>query len=87
MQKRRISILLFLAITVGLLSMISLPIQAASLPSTGVSSANALATSEASGSRYAIFDDAATWEEAKRKCEERGGHLAKISSAEETDLV
>lgn len=87
MQKRRISILLFLAITVGLLSMISLPIQAASLPSTGVSSANALATSEASGSRYAIFDDAATWEEAKRKCEERGGHLATISSAEENALV
>jgi len=32
---------------------------------------------------YYIYDDADSWEDAKEKCEKRGGHLATITSAKE----
>ena len=37
--------------------------------------------------RYEIYDDLLTWEQAKEKCEEMGGHLATITSQEEQDVI
>lgn len=37
--------------------------------------------------RYEIYDDLLTWEQAKAKCEELGGHLATITSQEEQDVI
>ena len=37
--------------------------------------------------KYEIFDEGLTWEEAKEKCEEKGGYLAVITSAKEQEYV
>ncbi len=37
--------------------------------------------------RYEVFDESITWQEAKAKCEEMGGHLVTIDSQEENDFV
>ncbi|MBQ7593019.1 MAG: C-type lectin domain-containing protein [Synergistaceae bacterium] len=37
--------------------------------------------------KYQIFQEALTWDEAKSKCEELGGHLATITSSEEQNIV
>ena len=37
--------------------------------------------------KYQIFQEALTWDEAKSKCEELGGHLATITSEEEYNFV
>lgn len=37
--------------------------------------------------RYEVFDESLTWQEAKAKCEEMGGHLVTIDSQEENDFV
>lgn len=39
------------------------------------------------GSKYEIIKGRITWEEAKAKCEEAGGHLATITSKEEMDYI
>lgn len=38
-------------------------------------------------SRYEIFKEALTWEEAAQKCEEMGGHLAAITSKDEMEQL
>jgi len=43
--------------------------------------------SQTNGHRYELYDDILTWEEAKAKCEELGGHLVTITSQEEQDLL
>lgn len=45
------------------------------------------ATSAAAGHRYKIFDESMTWEEAKKACENLGGHLVTITSAEEQKQI
>ena len=37
--------------------------------------------------RYQLFDESLTWEQAKARCEELGGHLVTITSAEEQTFV
>ncbi len=39
------------------------------------------------GHRYELYDDVLTWQEAKEKCEELGGHLVTITSQEEQDAL
>lgn len=39
------------------------------------------------GSAYQIYTESVTWEEAKTRCEEMGGHLASITSAEEQSFI
>ncbi len=39
------------------------------------------------GHRYELYDDILTWQEAKEKCEELGGHLVTITSEEEQSIV
>ena len=39
------------------------------------------------GSLYQFFDDKMTWEEAKQICEDMGGHLVTITSAEEQQAI
>ena len=39
------------------------------------------------GHRYELYDDILTWQEAKEKCEELGGHLVTITSQEEQDIL
>lgn len=41
----------------------------------------------ANGHYYEIYDDLLTWNEAKAKCEELGGHLATVTSQEEQDAI
>ncbi len=37
--------------------------------------------------KYAIYNDGKTWEDAKKACEDAGGHLATITSQEEQDTI
>ena len=39
------------------------------------------------GNYYYVYEDADSWEDAKAKCESRGGHLATITSQKENDAV
>lgn len=39
------------------------------------------------GHTYGLYNDIMTWDEAKAKCEELGGHLVTITSAEEQETV
>ncbi|TGY97777.1 hypothetical protein E5329_02675 [Petralouisia muris] len=39
------------------------------------------------GNYYYVYEDADSWEDAKAKCESRGGHLATITSEGEDDIV
>lgn len=39
------------------------------------------------GSRYELYDDVLTWEQAKAKCEKLGGHLVTITSEKEQKVV
>lgn len=39
------------------------------------------------GSRYELYDDILTWEQAKKKCEELGGHLVTITSEKEQKVI
>lgn len=47
----------------------------------------AIRTASYNGNTYQLFNDCLTWDEAKRKCEELGGHLVTITSAGEQDVV
>lgn len=38
-------------------------------------------------SRYELFTESLSWEEASRRCQEMGGHLATITSQDEMDLL
>ncbi len=38
-------------------------------------------------SRYELFKESLSWEEASRRCQEMGGHLATITSQDEMDLL
>lgn len=42
---------------------------------------------EYSGHRYELFNITTTWDQAYKICEERGGHLVTISSAEENNYI
>lgn len=42
-------------------------------------------SNQAHASRYELFHEALTWEEANRRCQEMGGHLATITSQAEMD--
>ncbi len=39
------------------------------------------------GNTYRLYNDCLTWEEAKKKCEELGGHLVTITSSKEQEVV
>ena len=39
------------------------------------------------GHRYELFKESLTWEEASRRCQEMGGHLATITSQKEMDQI
>lgn len=39
------------------------------------------------GHQYQVFTDATNWDEAQKKCKERGGHLVTITSLEENNYV
>lgn len=47
----------------------------------------AIRTVSYNGNTYQLFNDCLTWDEAKRKCEELGGHLVTITSAGEQEVV
>ena len=47
----------------------------------------AIRTASYNGNTYQLFNDCLTWDEAKKKCEELGGHLATITSAGEQEVV
>lgn len=42
---------------------------------------------EFNGHYYKIFDEGMTWQQAKKRCEEIGGHLATITSKEEQAVI
>ena len=44
-------------------------------------------TTSWNGHRYQIFSDFVSWEEAKARCESLGGHLAKITSQEDMQMI
>lgn len=44
-------------------------------------------TTSSTGSTYAYYPYALSWEDAKKKCEEFGGHLATVASSGENDSV
>lgn len=46
-----------------------------------------VSTITSEGHTYRLYNDCLTWEKAKVKCEELGGHLVTITSAEEQDAV
>lgn len=39
------------------------------------------------GNSYYVYDDASSWDDAKEKCERRGGHLATFTTAAENKVV
>lgn len=39
------------------------------------------------GNSYYVYDDASSWDDAKEKCERRGGHLATFTTATENKVV
>ena len=45
------------------------------------------ATAEFGGHHYKVFWERRTWQEAKKRCEELGGHLACVQSREENDFL
>lgn len=47
----------------------------------------AIRTASYNGNTYQLFNDCLTWEEAKKKCEQLGGHLVTITSAGEQEVV
>lgn len=47
----------------------------------------AIRTTSYNGNTYQLFNDCLTWDEAKKKCEELGGHLVTITSAGEQEAV
>ncbi len=52
-----------------------------------VEAANKSEMVEFNGHYYEVFDESMTWNDAKNKCEDLGGHLATITSQEEQNLV
>lgn len=42
---------------------------------------------EINGKKYELYDNSMTWDKAKSKCEELGGHLVTITSQEEIDII
>jgi len=54
------------------------------LPGTGGKANNEV---RSAGSRYELGDEELAWGDAKRACQEKGGHLVTISSQAENDLV
>ena len=57
-------------------------------PDTGtLPDPTATTTSSSTGHKYAVYNYATTWENAKAKCEELGGYLATITSDSEQSLV
>lgn len=46
-----------------------------------------VAWAENEGHRYELYEEILTWNEAKAKCEELGGHLVTITSQEEQDVI
>lgn len=48
---------------------------------------NAKATLEFNGHYYKFYNSSLTWAAAKKNCEDQGGHLAVITSAEENDAI
>ena len=85
MKKRLLSLVMALAMTFG---------AASALPQsvfTETASINASADNQTStvfnGHKYQIFDKGMTWSEAQSYCEDMGGHLVTITSAEEQGVI
>ncbi|MBQ3799321.1 MAG: hypothetical protein II837_03395, partial [Treponema sp.] len=55
--------------------------------SSGLLFADEVASTKLDGHTYTLYDNACSWAEAKSFCEEQGGHLATIGSAEENSAV
>ncbi len=54
---------------------------------SAVASAEGEKTVNYNGHTYTLFETGCTWEEAKRSCEEQGGHLATITSRKEQKAI
>lgn len=52
-----------------------------------ISTDNNEGTVEYGGHKYKFYDDSMSWEEAKAFCEEQGGHLVTITSADEQNAI
>ena len=85
MKKRILSMLLVCCMMFSLLSASVLAVEDTSddsdAPTTPVSTGNF------NGHRYQVWDNSMTWTEAEQFCEDRGGHLVTITSAEEQEFI
>ena len=79
MRKRNLSLVLVLSMLASLAVTMSMTASAKTL--------EPVATADWNGHTYHVYDESMTWEEAKQYCENAGGHLATITSAEEQNAI
>jgi hypothetical protein len=80
MLKKTLVTLFTLSLTLGMAAC-----NKSAVPTESAEGAAAQISSDTS--RYAVFNETLNWDEARRRCEELGGHLVTITSQAEQDIV